>query len=74
MPRSSSLDCSAYSDAGFTGRRRAAPARVAHAVQFAFDADVLELLLWEIGDLVDVVFLLEGTRTHNRGGWIDGFG
>ncbi len=67
LPSPKALDCAAYPDAGFTGRKRAAPARVAHAIQFAFDADVLEILLWEIGDLVDVFFLLESTRTHNRG-------
>lgn len=55
--------CSDYPNA-FTGRRREAPPKIGHAIQFGFDLDVLEVHLNEVYDLVDYFFILESTFTH----------
>lgn len=34
--------------------------------QLGFDADMLELLLRELNDVVDKFFIIESTRTHNK--------
>lgn len=35
-------------------------------LQLGFDADMLELLLRELDDVVDKFFIIESTRTHNK--------
>ena len=59
------INCSAYPSA-FNGTSRKFPAKVAHLIQFGDDVDVLEILLREIFDIVDYVFILESIRTHNK--------
>ena len=34
--------------------------------QLGFDADMLELSLRELHDVVDKFFIIESTRTHNK--------
>jgi len=45
---------------------RTTPARVAHLIQFGGDADVLEVHLNEIYEIVDKFFILESVRTHYK--------
>ncbi|KAI8900649.1 glycosyltransferase family 17-domain-containing protein [Globomyces pollinis-pini] len=56
------IDCELYPNA-FAGKRET-PAKVGHVIQFAFDLDILEILLNELYDVVDYFFLLECTKTH----------
>jgi hypothetical protein len=35
-------------------------------IQLGFDADMLELLMRELDDVVDRFFIIESTRTHNK--------
>ena len=65
LPDPIKLDCAAHPEA-FSGELRATPAKIAHVLQFAFDADTLEILLHELNGVVDRVFLLESTKTHNK--------
>lgn len=39
---------------------------IVHTLQLGFDADILELLLRELNDVVDKFFVIESTRTHNK--------
>jgi hypothetical protein len=41
------------------------PALYIHT-QLGFDADMLELLMRELEDVVDKFFIIESTRTHNK--------
>lgn len=34
--------------------------------QLGFDADVLEIQLHELDSVVDKIFIMESTRTHNK--------
>jgi hypothetical protein len=34
--------------------------------QFGFDADILEIMLNELADVVDKFFIMESTKTHNK--------
>lgn len=38
----------------------------AYTTQLGFDADVLELLMRELNDVVHKFFIIESTRTHNK--------
>ena len=53
---------------GFTGTALPAPRRIAHMVLLGFETDTLEILLREELDVVDVLFLVESTRSHNPRG------
>lgn len=50
----------------FSGNLRATPAKLGHAIQLGFDADVLEIHLNEVYDVVDKFFIIEWTSFHNR--------
>jgi hypothetical protein len=52
----------------FTGATLASPRRVAYLMQIGFEGDTLEIALREVLDVVDVVFLVENTRSHNSKG------
>jgi hypothetical protein len=43
---------------------RATPAKVAHLIQFGMDADTLEVLINELYDVVEYIFITESVRTH----------
>jgi hypothetical protein len=64
LPDPVDIDCGKHG-AVFQGKR-SKPAKIAHMIQFGYDVDVLEIHLREVYDLVDVFFVLESTRTHNR--------
>lgn len=51
---------------GLTGRKRDYPAKVAHMINFGFDADVLEIHLNELYPVVDKIFILEQRAAHFR--------
>mmetsp|Transcript_10582 Transcript_10582/g.65100 ORF Transcript_10582/g.65100 Transcript_10582/m.65100 type:complete len:488 (-) Transcript_10582:1068-2531(-) len=53
---------------GFTGTALPAPRRIIHMVLLGFETDTLEILLREELDVVDVIFLVESTRSHNPRG------
>ncbi len=42
------------------------PIYTQHHFQLGFDADVLEIQLNELDPVVDRVFIMESTRTHNK--------
>ena len=52
----------------FTGAALQTPRRIAYMMQVGFEADTLEIALREVADVVDVVFLVESTRSHNPQG------
>jgi hypothetical protein len=58
-------DCTHHPNA-FTGILRSRPARIAHLVSFGFEADVLEIHINEIYDVVDYIFVCESTRAHHK--------
>ena len=51
----------------FTGQLYVTPVKIGHAVQIGFDADVFEIHLNEIYDVVDKIFIIEWTVFHNGG-------
>ena len=52
----------------FTGSALPTPRRIVYMMQVGFEADTLEIALREVADVVDVVFLVESTRSHNPQG------
>eukprot|EP00894_Picocystis_sp_ML_P001347 jgi/Pico_ML_1/51864/g2688.t1 len=53
---------------GFTGTPLPSPRRIVHMALLGFETDTLEILLREEVDVVDVIFLVESTRSHNPQG------
>ncbi len=58
--------CSPLTSNVFNGSLRPAPCKVAHAIQFGFDVDMLKILLHELIDVVDKFFIVEWTMPHNQ--------
>ena len=66
LPDAAKLECGWPHDrAGFV-RKRAAPRRLGLAVLYGYEVDVLELLLAEVYDVVDRVFLCESMQSHRH--------
>ena len=65
-PLANLTDCNGKSKA-FTGQLRTTPAKTGHAIQLGFDADVLEIHLNELYDVVDKFFIVEWVSFHNGG-------
>lgn len=53
---------------GLTGSLLEHPRRIVHMVMLGFEVDTLEIMLREELDVVDVIFLVEATRSHNTRG------
>ena len=49
---------------GLTGTRLAEPRRLVLMILFSFEVDTLEIALREMIDIVDVIFLVEATKSH----------
>ena len=49
---------------GLTGARLASPRRLVLMILFSFEVDTLEIALREMIDIVDVIFLVEATKSH----------
>ena len=64
LPDPAKLDCKwPHIHAGFA-QKRAAPRKLGLAVQYGFEVDVLEMLLSELYDVVDRIFLCENIQSH----------
>ncbi|EKU22134.1 beta- -mannosyl-glycoprotein beta- -n-acetylglucosaminyltransferase, partial [Nannochloropsis gaditana CCMP526] len=66
LMQAADIQCSKYPHAFTPKERREKPVKVAHLIQMGFDADMLEVLLHELDDVVDKFFVIESTRTHNK--------
>ena len=51
-------------DTGLSGERLEQPRKLGLMILFAFEADTLEIALYDALDLVDFVFIVEATKTH----------
>lgn len=58
-------ECQSYNSSAFNGQVRSKPVKVGHAIMLGFDMDTLEIHLREICDVVDKVFIIEATMSHN---------
>ena len=66
LPDPAKLDCKwPHDQAGFA-QKRAQPRKLGLAVLYGFEVDVLEMLLSEVYDVVDRVFLCENMRSHRH--------
>ena len=55
-------DCD--NDPGLTGEHLQQPRKLVLMTLFSFEADTLEIMLKEQQDLVDFIFIVEGSSTH----------
>ena len=62
-PKDLKPKCDMYNHTLFDGLRKT-PAKIAVTFKFAFEADVLEIVLHQYSSLVSKIFLFESTRTH----------
>jgi hypothetical protein len=58
-------DCQEWKHSAFSGKVRSRPLKIGHAINFGFDVDTLEIHLREICDVVDKIFIMEATTSHN---------
>ena len=66
LPDPSKLDCKWPHDrAGFV-KKREKPRKLGLAIQYGFEVDVLEMLLSEVYDVVDRIFICENMRSHQN--------
>ena len=57
-----SPDC--HVDPGFTGEQLVQPRKLVLMILFSFEVDTLEIMLKEVQDLVDFIFIVESSVTH----------
>ena len=55
---------SCHNQTGLTGKLLTQPTQLVLFILFGFEVDTLEIALYEQLDLVTMVFIVEGTRTH----------
>ena len=55
---------SCMNETGLNGERLKNQRNIAVMILFSFEADTLEIAFYQLIDLVDVIFLVEATKTH----------
>ena len=60
---SEDIRCSDYPDA-FLQDKYIRPVKLAHAILLGFDADILEIHLHEVYEVIDYFFIIESPRVH----------
>ena len=61
---------SCVDDTGLSGERLVGSRKLGLMILFAFEADTLEIALYDSLDLVDFVFIVEATKTHKGVGTV----
>ena len=61
---------SCMDDTGLSGESLDEPRKLGLMILFAFEADTLEIALYDSLDLVDFVFIVEATKTHKGVGTV----